>query len=116
MNFVACEPFPDPDFLAEFDVDLVEPDDVFRHADFLTLHTPLTDDTRNIVNTRSLDLMQPGCFIVNTARGCLVDEPHMAGLSQESMERMATIAAANVVAALRGDWNREMVVNGVYPE
>ena len=156
VNFVASEPFPDPEFLAEFDVDLVEPDEVFRRADFLTLHTPLTDDTRNIVNTRSLDLMQPGCFIVNTARGGLINEaalhaalesghlagaaldvrtseppasndnlaahprvlatPHMAGLSQESMERMATIAAANVVAALHGDWNREMVVNGVYPE
>ena len=155
-NFVASEPFPDPEFIAEFGVDLVEPDEVFRRADFLTLHTPLTDDTRNIVNFRSLDLMRPGCFIVNTARGGLVNEPalhtalesghlagaaldvrtseppassdnlashprvlatpHMAGLSQESMERMTTVAAANIVAALRGDWDSEMVVNGVYPE
>ena len=156
MKLVGFDPFVSPDYARQKGIELLTLEQLLTESDFITLHTPLTDDTRNIVNTRSLDLMQPGCFIVNTARGGLVDEPalhaalesghlagaaldvrtfeppasndtlaahprvlatpHMAGVSQESMERMATIAAANVVAALRGDWNREMVVNGVYPE
>jgi phosphoglycerate dehydrogenase-like enzyme len=149
------EPFPDLEFAEAFNVELVEPHEVFRRADFLTLHTPLTKDTQSIVNETSLGLMQPGSFLVNTARGGLVDEsalhsaleaghiagaaldvrtsepplpgdeleghprilptPHMAGVSTESVERMAIAAANNLVEALRGDWDRDMVVNGVYP-
>ena len=156
VNFVASEPFPDLEFAESFNVDLVEPHDVFRRADFLSLHTPLTEDTQSIVNEDSLGLMRPGAFLVNTARGGLVDEaalrsaldsghlagaaldvrtveppqpgdelaghprilptPHMAGVSTESVERMAIAAANNLVAALRGDWDRDMVVNGVYAE
>jgi len=41
--------------------------------------------------------------------------PHMAGVAVESVERMAIGAAKNVVGVLAGDWDREMVVNGVYP-
>ena len=48
---------------------------LFRHADFISLHCPLTPDTRHIINRQSLALMKPSAFLVNTARGALIDEP-----------------------------------------
>jgi glycerate dehydrogenase len=53
-------------------------DRVFCEADVLTLHCPLTDQTRHLVNARSLGLMKPSAFLVNTGRGALVDEPALA--------------------------------------
>ena len=46
---------------------------VLREADFLTLHCPLTADTKNLIDARALNLMKPGAFLINTARGALVD-------------------------------------------
>ena len=74
VDVVAAEPFPDSAFVAEHGVDLVDIDEVFRRADFVTLHTPMTDETRQVANERTLELMRPGSFLVNTARGGLVDE------------------------------------------
>ena len=155
VDVVAAEPYPDADFVAEHGVELADIDEVFRRANFLSLHTPMNDETREVVNERTLGLMQSGSFLVNTARGGLVDEaalraaldsgqlagaaldvrtsepppegddlaahpkvlptPHMAGVAVESVERMAIGAARNVVGVLAGDWDREMVVNGVFP-
>jgi D-3-phosphoglycerate dehydrogenase len=55
-------------------VEKVELDDLFRRADFITLHTPLTDKTRNIVDAAAISTMKKGVRIVNCARGGLVDE------------------------------------------
>ena len=49
--------------------------ELFRQADFITLHCPLTPDTKNLINPQTLALMKPGAFLINTARGALVDEP-----------------------------------------
>ncbi|MGH7845732.1 MAG: D-2-hydroxyacid dehydrogenase [Candidatus Binatia bacterium] len=48
-------------------------EEVLREADFLTLHCPLTADTKNLIDARALNLMKPGAFLINTARGALVD-------------------------------------------
>ncbi|MEI9984014.1 MAG: NAD(P)-dependent oxidoreductase [Aliidongia sp.] len=47
-------------------------DDLFARADFITLHTPLTDATRNIIDRHALEKMKPGVRIVNCARGGLI--------------------------------------------
>lgn len=47
--------------------------DIFTQSDVITLHCPLTKDTEHIVNERSLSLVKPGCILVNTSRGALVD-------------------------------------------
>ena len=47
---------------------------VIRHADFLTLHTPLTPLTQNLINDRVLGMMKPGAYLINTARGGIVNE------------------------------------------
>lgn len=55
-----------------------EIDDVFRRANVLTLHCPLTPATKGIVNTERLSLMKPTAFLINTSRGPLIDEPALA--------------------------------------
>src|SRR5581483_5784191 len=56
----------------------VELDDLFRRADFITLHTPLTDKTRNIIDAAAIKKMKKGVRIINCARGGLVDEAAVA--------------------------------------
>jgi len=52
----------------------MELDDVLRQADYVSLHCPLTDDTRGLIDARRLALMKPGAILVNTSRGPVVDE------------------------------------------
>lgn len=54
--------------------DRVSLDQLFREADIISLHCPLTPETRNLINARTLSLMKPTAFLVNTARGALIDE------------------------------------------
>jgi len=49
-------------------------DEVLKSADFVSLHCPLTPDTRNLIDKRALGLMKPSAFLINTARGALIDE------------------------------------------
>jgi D-3-phosphoglycerate dehydrogenase / 2-oxoglutarate reductase len=74
MRVVAYEPYPDPAFVREHGVELVEMDEVFRQADFVTLHLPASAETENTVNARTLGLMKPTAYLINAARGPLVDE------------------------------------------
>lgn len=55
-------------------VEFVDKDELFARADYLTLHCPLTDETRGVVNERTLSLMKPTAFLINTARGGCVEE------------------------------------------
>jgi D-specific alpha-keto acid dehydrogenase len=54
-------------------VDYLSLDDLLRVSDIVTLHTPLTDETRHLLDRRRLGLMKPGAFVVNTGRGALID-------------------------------------------
>jgi len=56
----------------------VDPDTLFRESDVVSLHCPLTPDTKHLVDARRLGLMKPTAFLVNTARGPLVDEAALA--------------------------------------
>ncbi|MEX0343486.1 MAG: phosphoglycerate dehydrogenase [Rhizobiaceae bacterium] len=74
MHVVAFDPFLSPERANELGVEKVELDELFTRADFITLHTPLTDKTRGIINAASLAKMKDGVRIVNCARGGLVVE------------------------------------------
>ena len=74
MKVVAYDPFLTPERAASLGVDKVELDDLLKRADFITLHTPLTDKTRNIIDAAAIAKMKNGTYIVNCARGGLVDE------------------------------------------
>ena len=74
MRVIAYDPFLSPDRAAEIGVEKVELDDLLARADFITLHTPLTAQTRNILSAENLAKTKKGVRIINCARGGLVDE------------------------------------------
>ena len=74
MKVVAFDPFLSQERADDLGVEKVDLDELFRRADFITLHTPLTDKTRNIINAGAIKNMKKGVRIVNCARGGLVDE------------------------------------------
>ena len=74
MKVVAYDPFLSPERAMELGVEKVELDELLARADFITLHTPLTDQTRNILSRENLAKAKPGVRIINCARGGLIDE------------------------------------------
>jgi glyoxylate reductase len=121
---------------------------LLRDSDFVSLHTPLTPETRHLIGAQQLAMMKSSAVLVNTARGPVVDEaaladalrsgaiagagldvfehepdvhpgllelenvvitPHIASASVATRTRMATMAAENVIAALKGDRPRTLV-------
>jgi D-3-phosphoglycerate dehydrogenase len=74
MRVIAFDPFLSPQRAQELGIEKVELDELFARADFITLHTPLTDGTRGIINKDAIAKMKTGVRIVNCARGGLVVE------------------------------------------
>ncbi len=74
MKVVAFDPFLTPERAIEMGVEKVSLDDLLLRADFITLHTPLTDQTRNILSAENLAKTRRGVRIINCARGGLIDE------------------------------------------
>ncbi len=74
MKVVAFDPFLTPERAADIGVEKVDLDVLFARADFITLHTPLTDKTRNILDAAAFAKMKDGVRIVNCARGGLIVE------------------------------------------
>lgn len=74
MKVVAYDPFLSPERAVEIGVEKVELDQLLARADVITLHTPLTDKTRNILSAEALAKTKKGVLIINCARGGLVDE------------------------------------------
>ncbi len=74
MRILAYEPAPDDAFVAAHGVELVELDDLFRQSDIVSLHAPLLPGTVGLVDARRLALMKPSAYLINTARGGLIDE------------------------------------------
>ena len=126
----------------ELHVSLAPLEDLLREADFVTLHVPLTPQTRHLIGRRELELMKPTAHLINTARGPVVDEaalvealrrgeiggagldvyerepqlspglteldnvvllPHVGSATIETRTRMGLMAAANLLAGLRGE-------------
>src|SRR5690606_19048714 len=70
----AYDPFLTPERALDLGVEKVELDELFARADFITLHTPLIEATRNIINAEAFTKMKDGVRIINCARGGLIDE------------------------------------------
>ncbi|MEG3627792.1 2-hydroxyacid dehydrogenase [Streptomyces poriticola] len=124
-------------------------DELLRTADYVTLHTPLTDETHRLLDARRLALLRPTAYVINTARGALIDQdaladalergtlagagidvfdpepptpalrllrapnvvlsPHVAGVTRETVVRIALAAVENVTAFLSGEPPRDVV-------
>jgi D-3-phosphoglycerate dehydrogenase len=96
MKVAAYDPFLTPERALELGVEKVELDELLRRADFITLHTPLTDQTRGILSREALAKTKQGVRIVNCARGGLIDEAalkdgldsgHIAGAALDVFEQ-----------------------------
>jgi D-3-phosphoglycerate dehydrogenase len=74
MKVIAYDPFLSPERAVDLGVEKVELAELFKRADFITLHTPLTDKTKDIIDGKALATMKKGVRIINCARGGLVDE------------------------------------------
>jgi D-3-phosphoglycerate dehydrogenase len=74
MKVIAYDPFLTPERAIEMGVEKMSLDDLLLRADFITLHTPLTDQTRNILSAENLAKTKKGVRIINCARGGLIDE------------------------------------------
>jgi phosphoglycerate dehydrogenase-like enzyme len=71
---LAFDPFVDPTVAAMMDVRLVELEELMRNSDFVSIHCPLTEKTRGLIGCREIGLMKPDAYLINTARGGIVDE------------------------------------------
>jgi D-3-phosphoglycerate dehydrogenase len=92
MRVVAYDPFVSRERFRELGAERVEsPDDVYGQADFITLHLPLTDETRGSIGRDAISRMRPGVRIVNAARGELVDEDALAEALRDGVVAAAAL-------------------------
>jgi phosphoglycerate dehydrogenase-like enzyme len=96
MKFIAHDPFADRKVAAELGIELVGMEDLFRRADILCVNCPLTAETRHLVNAERLALMKPTAFLINTARGPIVDQK---ALTKVLAERRIAGAGLDVLEA-----------------
>ena len=78
MRVLAYDPFLSADVAHRLGVELVPLDDIWERVDFLTFHLPLTPETKHLVNDQTLARMKQGAYVINCARGGIVDEAALA--------------------------------------
>ncbi len=116
MNVLVYDPFPKAD---SDGVKYVSLEELLKNSDFVSLHCPLMDSTRHLINAETLKLMKPTAFIINTARGPLIDEAALiealkngtiagAGLDVQEVEPLAAssplFAMDNVILTPHMGW------------
>lgn len=153
MRILAHDPYNSGAIEEAEGVEYAEFEELLQASDFITLHTPLTKDTRHLISWKELTLMKPTAFLINTSRGPVVDEralvralsegviagaaldvyedepklqpgltdlenviitPHIGSASRDTRDRMATMAAENAIAMLKGEKAPNVVNPQVY--
>ncbi|AYO29796.1 MAG: hypothetical protein PWR06_1015 [Thermoanaerobacteraceae bacterium] len=74
MNILAYDVYPDEKFAKEYGVKYVSLEELYKNADVISLHVPLTEDTYKMIGKRELHMMKKNAILINTARGGLIDE------------------------------------------
>lgn len=74
MKVIAYDPYVSPDTAEKKGVELVSLEDLYRRADFITIHTPLTKETYHLIDEKAFSMMKDGVYIINCARGGIIDE------------------------------------------
>ena len=75
---MAYDPFVEEDIPTMLNVKMVDFEHLLAHSDYISIHAPLTPDTRHMFSTDAFKLMKTGALLINTARGPLVDEAALA--------------------------------------
>jgi len=74
FELLAYDPFVDEEVAKKYEVELVELDELMKESDFVSVHAPLNENTKHMVSTKEFELMKESAFIINTARGAVIDE------------------------------------------
>ena len=74
FEFLICDPYLNPRRKQDLGIETLPLEAVLGEADFVTIHTPLNDETRHLFNERTLGLMKPSAYLINTARAGMVDQ------------------------------------------
>jgi len=74
MRVIAHDVFWNDEWAKQHGIEKVSPEQIYREADFISLHLPLTDETRNMIGKNELDMMKKTAVLVNTARGGIINE------------------------------------------
>lgn len=83
-EILAFDHYPDIGLVGELNVEYTDLDTLYRKSDIISLHCPLTPETRYMINENAINAMKPGVFIINTSRGQLIDSAALiAGLKKE---------------------------------
>lgn len=85
MRVIAFDFYPDEKFAAEHNIEFVSLDALTEQSDFITLHTPLTDDTRNLFDAARLHRMKKNAFLINVSRGGVVSETDLFRALQDNV-------------------------------
>lgn len=97
FKFLGCDPYLDEATRAQYDtIQWVNKETLFRNADFVTVHTPLNDETRNLVDAQALRWMKPTAYLINTSRGPMVDTEALAAALREQRIAGAAIDVYHV--------------------
>jgi len=83
MKVIAYDPFLSKEWAAKMGIELVELDDLFARADFITVHTPFNEKTKNLINEAAFAKMKKGVYLINCARGGIVNEAALVQALQE---------------------------------
>src|SRR5262249_35752529 len=93
MQVIAFDPYLTREAAERLGVESVELDDLLARSDFITIHTPLTGDTRHLLGDAELARVKPGVRLINCARGGIIEESALA----RALERVRVAAAALAV-------------------
>jgi D-3-phosphoglycerate dehydrogenase len=96
MKLLGYDPYLKPEQAAEIEVNLNSLEDLLKKSDFVTIHVPLGPQTENLLNSGNLSLMKPGSFLINCARGGIIDEK---ALYESLKNKQIAGAALDVFAA-----------------
>ncbi|MBM3245457.1 MAG: phosphoglycerate dehydrogenase [Candidatus Omnitrophica bacterium] len=91
MKVLAFDPFLSKDVAEELGVEVVELKDLLERADYITVHTPLTEETKHMISTKEFAIMKKGVRIINCARGGIIDEIALAGAIKDGKVSGAAI-------------------------
>jgi len=100
LKMIVYDPWVTAEAVAPFGTPTNDLDALLRESDYVSVHVPLTPDTRNLINARTLRLMKPGAYLINTSRGPIIDE---AALAQALSEKWIAGAGLDVLAQEPGD-------------
>jgi D-3-phosphoglycerate dehydrogenase len=90
FKFLVCDPYISAEAKKQLEVPLVDLEALCRNSDYITLHTPLSNETRHLINAKTIEWMKPTAWLINTSRGPMVDAPALV----EALKRKRIAGAA----------------------